>query len=192
MSCLTLDVQLNCGFWSEAVRPFRAEGERSASLPQSFALLHPSSVILLVTPELFLLAKGSAKAQGGCGPSLVLPSRSYFALGRGAPLFGCAPSLWLSVCCCRARALLGCSGGAGVPPLCGCLVRGLSWVLGERRSPAACLWLKVSSLFSHAQAESSVSFGWLSEKQQALLPTVGFATTPPTYQACKKLGVSSK
>ena len=75
--------------------------------------------------------KGSAKAQCGCGPSLVLPSRSYFALGRGAPLFGCAPSLWLFVCCCRARALLGCSGGAGVPSPCCCLVRGV--VLGFRK-----------------------------------------------------------
>ena len=143
------------------------------------------------TSFVFLASEGSAISPMSAA-ALCLPLRSYFALGRGAPLFGCAPSLWLSVCCCRARALLGCSGGAGVPPLCCCLVRGSNWVLGERRSPAACLWLKVSSLFSHAQAESSVSFGWLSEKQQALLPTVGFATTPPTYQACKKLGVSSK
>ena len=46
----------------------------------------------------------------------------------GRALVRVRAGLGLCVCCCRARALLGCPGGAGVPPLCGCLVRGV--VLG--------------------------------------------------------------
>ena len=141
-----------------------------------------------MTPETFLFLKGSAKAQGGCGPSLVLPSRSYFALGRGAPLFGCAPSLWLFVCCCRARALLGCSGGAGVPPSCCCLVRGV--VLGFRKR--ADRWPLVGSRFvtvsKHKQSFSlNRLFTEVLAKNWTLVSRLRY--TPPIHQADNLLGV---
>ena len=64
----------------------------------------------------------------------------------GRALVRVRAGLGLFVCCCRALALRGCSWGAGVPPLCCCLVRGV--VLGFRKDePSACLWLKVCHCF---------------------------------------------
>ena len=92
----------------------------------------------------------------------------------GRALVRVRAGLGLFVCCCRALALLGCSGGAGVPPLCCCLVRGLCWVLGKGRTVGHLLAQGLS--LSLSTSEVSVSTVWLRRCLRKTGPTVSRAS----------------
>ena len=72
----------------------------------------------------------------------------------GRALVRVRAGLGLFVCCCRALALLGCSGGAGVPLLCCCLVRGVVLGFRERANRRPLVGLRFVTVSKHKRSFS--------------------------------------
>ena len=99
----------DCGFWVGVVAPFGPRGSAQHhrhNHVRTPCYCPPAWPFNLNTSFVFLASEGSAISPMSAA-ALGLPSRSYFALGRGAPLFGCALALWLFVCCCPGTYLAG-------------------------------------------------------------------------------------
>ena len=153
-SCVYLVCLERLWFWDWCCRPFRAEGERSASIPQSIALL-PSTCIQPVLPSSILIFGSKGWPHGYQGPQLYRSVSYFCSPGRGAPLFGCASVRGLFVLLLLGAWPWGLFPGVGRACAVSLPSLGSRWVAvsGSNDVPVASLWLKVSSLFFSTQVE---------------------------------------